>query len=147
MTFTEAQATLTITDGRITRNKADGGSGRGGGGDGQGVGGGVYNLGAFLIDSVTAIAHNRLACARPRPSTKKPPMAPIRNATGGSMVSALTALRAVLIGQQDGDDRLALVAGAAQGLELHADVVGEAHRPRTAVSPARASRSFSLREA
>ena len=106
MTFTEAQATLTITDGRITRNKADGGSGRGGGG-------GVYNLGAFLIDTVTAIAHNRFACARPRPSTKKPPAAPARDATGGSMVSALTALRAVLIGQQDGDGRLALVSGAA----------------------------------
>jgi hypothetical protein len=43
ITFTEAQATLTITDGRITRNEADGGSGRGGGGDGQGVGGGVFS--------------------------------------------------------------------------------------------------------
>jgi hypothetical protein len=73
-------------------------------------------------------------------------MAPIRDATGGSMVSALTALRSILIGQQGGNDRLALVAGAAQCLELHADVDGEAHRTRTVVSPARDSRSFSLRE-
>jgi hypothetical protein len=116
MTFTEAQATLTIPDGRITRNEADGGSGRGGGGDGQGVGGGVYNLGPFLIDTVTAFAHNRLACARPRPSTIKPPAAPARDASGGSLVSTLTELRAVLIEQQDADDRLALVAGVAQRL-------------------------------
>jgi hypothetical protein len=43
----------------ISYNQALGGLGDGAGADGQGVGGGVYNLGTFLFDSLTIIAHNR----------------------------------------------------------------------------------------
>jgi hypothetical protein len=42
----------------ISSNQALGGLGDGSGTDGLGVGGGVYNLGAFLFDPSTVIAHN-----------------------------------------------------------------------------------------
>jgi hypothetical protein len=40
-------------------NEAHGGLGDGEGADGLGVGGGVYNLGMFLVDDLTVIAHNQ----------------------------------------------------------------------------------------
>jgi hypothetical protein len=36
-----------------------GGLGDGAGADGRGMGGGIYNLGTFLADALTVIAHNR----------------------------------------------------------------------------------------
>ena len=42
----------------ISYNQALGGYGDDSGTDGEGVGGGVYNLGTFLFDSLTDIAHN-----------------------------------------------------------------------------------------
>src|SRR6516225_9888310 len=78
------------------------------------------------------------------PSNEKAPAAPAQDATGGWMVSALPAPRSDLFGHQDRDNRLALVAGAAQRLEAHqgrrplavvvADVDAEAHL-RPAVAP------------
>ncbi len=42
----------------ISYNQALGGSGDGGGTDGLGVGGRIYNVGTFLFDRLTVIAHN-----------------------------------------------------------------------------------------
>ena len=43
---------------QISHNQAIGGSGDGEGTDGLSIGGGVYNLGTFLLDALTVIAHN-----------------------------------------------------------------------------------------
>ena len=53
-----AAGTVGIVDSDISYNQAVGGYGDDGGTDGQGVGGGVYNLGTFLFDDLTLIAHN-----------------------------------------------------------------------------------------
>jgi hypothetical protein len=45
----------------ISSNHALGGLGDGDGTDGLGMGGGVYNLGAFVADALTVIAHNHAA--------------------------------------------------------------------------------------
>ena len=46
---------VVVSASEITYNEALGGHG---GADGLGIGGGVYNLGTFLADSATVIAHN-----------------------------------------------------------------------------------------
>ena len=56
--FIGTGATLTVSATTITKNHANGGSGRGRGTDGQGVGGGVYNEGTFTFDVTTFIAQN-----------------------------------------------------------------------------------------
>ena len=53
-----ATGTVIVVASDISYNQALGGLGGGGGTDGLGVGGGVYNLGMFLFDPFTAIAHN-----------------------------------------------------------------------------------------
>ena len=56
--ITLAQTSGTASDSTIANNKALGGEEGAGGSDGHGVGGGVYNLGTFISDVTTVIAHN-----------------------------------------------------------------------------------------
>jgi hypothetical protein len=49
---------VSVTHGTITYNLAQGGQGDDGGSDGLGIGGGVYDLGVFIFDPTTVIAHN-----------------------------------------------------------------------------------------
>jgi hypothetical protein len=53
-----ATGTILVVASEISYNQALGGLGDGDGMDGQGVGGGVYNLGTFVYDAATLIAHN-----------------------------------------------------------------------------------------
>lgn len=58
--FTDAAATLTVTDGAIIGNRADGGSGAPGSSDGTGPGGGLYIVpsGIACIDPATVIGED-----------------------------------------------------------------------------------------
>jgi len=56
--FNDDSSSLMLTTSTVTNNHANGGDGTGGGMDGQGIGGGIYNLGLFASDALTAIAHN-----------------------------------------------------------------------------------------
>jgi hypothetical protein len=56
-----ASGTVTLEASTSPRNRARGGHAEDGGTDGLGMGGGVYNLGTFLFDLATVIAHNHAA--------------------------------------------------------------------------------------